>query len=76
MAKRQAAKRERIETGTDTRYVRRSSRGRFSESDDQGRANTGDRRTRAKTKTTSGQGDRGDRRTGSAGRARKAAKKR
>ncbi len=74
--KRKAAKRERIDTGSDTRYVRRSSGGRFDESDDQGRANASDRRTRAKAKSTSGQGDRGDRRAGSGGRARKAAKKR
>ena len=70
--RRTAAKRE---TGTDTRFVRRGGRGQFKESDDAGRSLTSDRRTRAKTKTASGQGDRGDRRAG-ATRARKAAKKR
>ena len=61
MAKRRASKRELVKTGSDKRYVRRSAAGKFKESDDVGRAAAGDRRTRAKKKTTKGQGDRGDR---------------
>jgi hypothetical protein len=54
--------RERIDTGSDVRFVRRDERGRFTESDDAGRALTGDRRTKAKTTVPSGRGDRGDQR--------------
>ena len=57
-----ARKRELIDTGTDKRYVRRNERGTsFIESDDVGRSLAADRRKRAKTKTKSGQGDKGDR---------------
>jgi hypothetical protein len=56
-----ARKRELINTGSDKRYVRRESRGRFSESDDVGRSLAADRRRKAKRKVKSGQGDRGDR---------------
>jgi hypothetical protein len=57
-----AGKRELIEPHPgDKRYVRRDEKGRFSESDDVGRSLAQDRRTRAKTKVKSGQGDRGDR---------------
>jgi len=59
MAKK-AAKRERLDTGTDTRFVRRAA-GRFKESDDVGKSLGADRRTKAKTKVKSGQGDKGDR---------------
>jgi hypothetical protein len=62
MAKRKAAKRELINTGSDKRLVRRKASGKFSESDDVGRAAAADRRTKAKSRTRSGQGDRGDRR--------------
>lgn len=55
------AKRELINTGTDKRYVRRNAKGQFKESDDVGRSLSADRRRKAKTKTTPGQGDRGDR---------------
>ena len=61
MAKRTAATRELINTGTDKRYVRRGDAGRFKESDDVGRSLAKDRQTKAKTKTKSGQGDKGDR---------------
>jgi hypothetical protein len=61
MAKRTASKRELINTGTDKRYVRRNARGQFNESDDVGRSLAQDRKQRAKTKTTKGHGDRGDR---------------
>ena len=59
--RKRVAKRELIDTGTDKRFVRRGSAGRFKESDDVGRSLTADRRTKAKTKVKSGQGDRGDR---------------
>ena len=52
--------RERIETGTDSRFVRRDERGRFKESDDVGRSLSRDRRTAAETKVRKGQGDKGD----------------
>ena len=56
-----AAKRESINTGTDKRYVRRGTAGRFKESDDQGKSLSTDYRRKAKTKVKSGQGDKGDR---------------
>ncbi len=56
-----AAKRELISTGSDKRFVRRGARGRFKESDEVGKSLSRDRRTKAKTKVRSGQGDRGDR---------------
>jgi hypothetical protein len=61
MAKRTAAKRELINTGTDKRYVRRDHSGKFKESDDVGRSHAQDRKRSAKNKSTRGQGDRGDR---------------
>ena len=61
LAKRQAAKRELINTGTDKRYVRRNQAGRFKESDDVGRSLAQDRQRKAKPKTKPGQGDKGDR---------------
>jgi hypothetical protein len=59
--KRSSSKRELIDTGTDKRYVRRDSKGRFNESDDVGRSLAADRRQHAKTRSKPGQGDRGDR---------------
>lgn len=56
-----AAKRERVDTGADKRFVRRGAGGKFKESDDLGRSLTGDRRKKAKTKVKSGHGDKGDR---------------
>ena len=53
--------RERINTGTDARYVRRDDQGRFKESDDVGRSQAADRRKDAKA-APKGQGDRGDQR--------------
>lgn len=53
--------RELIDTGTDKRYVRRNSEGRFKESDDVGKSLAADRRQHAKTKVKKGDGDRGDR---------------
>jgi len=61
MAKRKAAKRTTIEPKGDKRYVRRDAKGRIKESDDAKRASPVDRRKRAKRKSTSGQGDKGDR---------------
>ena len=60
--RRSSSKRELINTGRDKRFVRRDGQGQFKESDDVGRSLAQDRRTRAKTKSKSGQGDRGDRR--------------
>jgi hypothetical protein len=59
--RRKAAKRELINTGTDKRYVRRASNGQFTESDDVSRSLAQDRRRKAATRATRGQGDRGDR---------------
>jgi len=61
MARKKAAARELINTGTDKRYVRRDANGRFKESDDVGRSLAQDRARPAKTRSKKGQGDRGDR---------------
>jgi hypothetical protein len=61
MAKRKAATRELIDTGSDKRYVRRGARGKFKESDDVGRSLAKDTPKKATTKARRGQGDRGDR---------------
>ena len=61
MAKKSAkSHRELIDTGTDKRFVRRDDQGRFKEVDDVGRSLARDRQQEAKTKVSSGQGDRGD----------------
>ena len=63
-----AEKRELIEPNEgDKRYVRRDEEGKFKESDDVGRSLSQDQKRDAKTETKSGQGDRGDRNTGSGG---------
>jgi hypothetical protein len=59
--RRKAARRELIDTGTDKRFVRRDTGGQFKESDDVGRSLSMDRRLKAKSKSKSGQGDKGDR---------------
>jgi hypothetical protein len=58
-----ASKRELIEPNPgDKRYVRRDKEGHFTDSqDDVGRSLAADQRQHAKTKTKSGQGDKGDR---------------
>ena len=56
------SERERINTGTDSRYVRRDTTGQFKESDDVGRAQARDKATPAKADAKRGQGDRGDHR--------------
>lgn len=61
-ARRKAAKRELIDTGTDKRYVRRSTKGTFKEVDDVGKSLAADRRRKATTVAKRGQGDKGDRR--------------
>lgn len=53
-------KRERINTGTDARLVKRTSSGRFKESDDVGRAQKADRSKKARKTVKSGYGDQGD----------------
>jgi hypothetical protein len=58
------SKRELIDTGKDKRYVRRGKQGQFKESDDVGKSLAADRRKKAKAVVKSGQGDRGDRKSG------------
>jgi hypothetical protein len=61
--RRNAAKRELINTGTSKLYVRRNRRGTsFKEAEDVGRSLAQDRRRKAKSVAKRGQGDRGDRR--------------
>ena len=59
--KKAAAKREAINTGTDKRFVRRDTKGKFKESDDVGRSLRKDVKQAAKRKVKSGSGDKGDR---------------
>jgi len=59
---RSSQKRERINTGTDARYVKRTASGRFKESDDVGRSQKADRARAAKRTVKAGYGDQGDRR--------------
>ncbi|SEP50105.1 hypothetical protein SAMN02990966_07542 [Rhodospirillales bacterium URHD0017] len=62
-ARKRAAKRQLIDTGTNKLYVRRNARGTsFKEVEDVGRSLAQDRRRKAKTVAKRGQGDRGDRR--------------
>jgi hypothetical protein len=61
MAKRKAAKRQLINTGSDKRYVRRTAQGQFKESDDVRRSAARDPKRKATAKAKRGQGDRGDR---------------
>lgn len=57
-------KRELIEPNAgDKRYVRRDEKGRFDEVVDVGRSLAQDRKRKAKTQATKGQGDRGDRKS-------------
>ena len=60
-ARKKAAKRELIDTGGDKRFVRRGAAGKFKESDDVSRSLSQDQKRKAKSSTTAGQGDRGDR---------------
>jgi hypothetical protein len=52
--------RERIDTGTDKRFVRRDEAGKFKESDDVGKSLAQDVKKAAKTRVKAGQGDKGD----------------
>jgi hypothetical protein len=52
--------RERIDTGSDSRYVRRDDKGQFKESDDVGRSLKADRERDADNKAPRNQGDKGD----------------
>jgi hypothetical protein len=61
-ARRQSAgKRDTVRAKNATFYAKRTSRGRFREMDEKGRSLESDRRVKARTKTSSGYGDRGDR---------------
>jgi len=60
-AKKTSTKRELIAPRGDKRFVRRGKSGRFKESDDQGKSLGKDVRQKAKTRSKSGQGDKGDR---------------
>ena len=56
------SKRELLKSRIVTFFTRRTSRGQFREMDERGRSLTADRRRKAKRRSSSGQGDRGDRR--------------
>jgi hypothetical protein len=60
-AKRSSTKRDRVNTGSDARYVKRTAKGRFKESDDVGRSTKADQPKKAKKAVKSGYGDQGDR---------------
>jgi hypothetical protein len=60
-ARRSMGKRDTVKAKNATFYAKRTDRGRFKEMDEKGRSLSADRRQRAKTKTRSGYGDRGDR---------------
>jgi hypothetical protein len=60
MAEKKSSKRELIDTGKDTRYVRRDAKGRFDEVVDMGRSLAQERRQHSKNIVPPGQGDRGD----------------
>jgi hypothetical protein len=53
--------RELIDTGTDKRFVRRDTEGRFKESDDVGRSLAQDQKRQSSNKPKRGEGDKGDR---------------
>jgi hypothetical protein len=61
--KKAAGRRELIDTGTNKLFARRNERGTsFKKVVDAGKSITRDKRTKAKRKVPSGQGDKGDRR--------------
>jgi hypothetical protein len=61
-AKNRASRRELIDAGANKLFVRRNERGTsFKKVVDAGKSITRDKRTKAKRKVASGQGDRGDR---------------
>ena len=59
-SKKGSGKRELIDPNDDKRYIKRDAKGRISESDDQGRSLSQDRKKSAKTKVKPGYGDKGD----------------
>ena len=60
--RRKSGKRTLLKSRNATFFARRTSSGRFKEMDERGRSLATDRRRKAKRRTSSGQGDRGDRR--------------
>jgi hypothetical protein len=60
-SRRGSGKRDLVKAGNANFHAKRTSRGRFSEMDEQGRSLVADRRRKAKTTTKSGHGDRRDR---------------
>ena len=63
--KRSTTKRDLIEPKGDKRYVKRTAKGRFKESDNASRSQSADQRKTAKKRTKAGYGDQGDRKTAS-----------
>jgi hypothetical protein len=64
-AKRSSAKRDLVDTGSNKRYVKRTAKGKFKDSDDVSRALSADTRKAAKKATKAGYGDQGDRKRAS-----------
>jgi hypothetical protein len=60
-SKRGSGRRGTVKAKNATFYAKRTARGQFKEMDEKGRSLKADRRVKAKTKTKSGYGDRGDR---------------
>ena len=60
-SKRPAGKRDLVKAKSATMFAKRSPKGRFTEMDEVSGSLAADRRTKAKRKTKSGFGDRGDR---------------
>jgi hypothetical protein len=58
---RSSGKRDLVKGKNASFFAKRTAGGRFKEMDEQGRALASDRRRKAKTRTKSGYGDRGDR---------------
>jgi hypothetical protein len=58
--------RERIDTGTDKRYVRRDDKGQFDDSVDVGRSHRQDQQRDSRKDNPGSEGDRGDRRKATA----------
>jgi hypothetical protein len=61
VAKKRASGQRDLVKGKKASFAKRTTKGRFTERDDAGRAQKADRRTKASTKVKSGFGDRGDR---------------
>jgi hypothetical protein len=63
--KRSTTKRDLVAPKGNKRFVKRTTKGRFKESDDASRSLSADQRKSARTRTKSGHGDQGDRRSSS-----------